>query len=183
MRQSVITLACVVVLLPCALAAQGDPSSQAGVVVTARQVREAITAADSAPTIDRMLRLVPIRDEYQVAVAVIRRSNQNGSTPVDALAHSEITEVYQILEGRGVLVTGGTLVASRPLDPAGDLVRHVIGPTSRGARIDGGTSTEVGPGDVIIVPPNTAHGFVELLTPEIRYLLIRVDPHRVIKAR
>lgn len=183
MRRSITLLVCLLTLRSSTLAAQGGGSSEAGVVVTARQVREAITTADSAPTIDRMLRLVPIRDEYQVAVAVIRRSRQNGSAPVDALAHSEITEVYQILEGRGVLVTGGTLVASRPLDPAGDLVRHVIGPTSRGTRIDGGTGTEVGPGDVIIVPPNTAHGFVELLTPEIRYLLIRVDPHRVIKPR
>lgn len=183
MRRSITLLVCLLALRSSTLAAQGGASSAAGVVVTARQVREAITASDSAPTIDRMLRLVPIRDEYQVAVAVIRRSKQNGSMPVDALAHSEITEVYQILEGRGVLVTGGTLVASRPLDPAGDLVRHLIGPTSRGTRIDGGTATEVGPGDVIIVPPNTAHGFVELLTGEIRYLLIRVDPHRVIKAR
>jgi hypothetical protein len=41
----------------------------------------------------------------------------------------------------------------------------------------------VDPGDVIVVPPHRAHGFAELLTPGIRYLLIRFDPPRVIQAR
>ena len=133
--------------------------------------------------IDRTLRLVPIGSEYNVSVAVVRRTLVGGETPPDALSHAEITEIYQILEGRAVIVTGGALVESRVMDPAGAVVRNLVGPSARGVAIRGGVSREVGPGDVVVIPPGTAHGFIELKTREVRYVALRVDPHRVLQAR
>jgi quercetin dioxygenase-like cupin family protein len=44
----------------------------------------------------------------------------------------------------------------------------------------GGQSRKIGPGDVVIVPPNTAHGWSEV-TDELVYLVVRMDPHKVLK--
>lgn len=59
-------------------------------------------------------------------------------------------------------------------------VRTLIGPSAVGKAITGGTMRRVGGGDVVIIPPNTAHGFVELMSDQITYLLVRVDLHRVL---
>ena len=54
-----------------------------------------------------------------------------------------VTEVYYILEGTGTYTTGGTLPD----------------PNNRTAGIKGGQTNDIKPGDVIIIPPGTAHWF------------------------
>jgi quercetin dioxygenase-like cupin family protein len=51
-----------------------------------------------------------------------------------------------------------------------------------GTRIVGGISRKIGPGDVIVIPPNTPHTFTEITSPEITYLVVRFDPHKVLPA-
>lgn len=121
----------------------------------------------SGAVADTVLRVVSVEDKYNVGVSVVRRSLVNGKTPPDAIIHDAITEVYQIMEGKGVLVTGGTLVGGTPL-PA-EVVRQITGPSYRGTSIVGGTRRDVGPGDIVIIPPNTAHGFIEIKTKRIIY--------------
>jgi quercetin dioxygenase-like cupin family protein len=58
-----------------------------------------------------------------------------------------------------------------------------MGPTAQGAAIKGGTSRRIGPGDIVIIPANTPHGFADLAPEGIAYMLIRVDAHRVLPAR
>jgi hypothetical protein len=43
-------------------------------------------------------------------------------------------------------------------------------------------SRQVGPGDMIIIPANTPHTFTEITTDRIVYMVVRVDPHKVLKA-
>jgi mannose-6-phosphate isomerase-like protein (cupin superfamily) len=182
-----VTFLCVVTLITSALPALGQSptaaraSTTTGTVVTARDLAAAITRADTASVIDRTLRLVPVGTEYNVAVSIVRRTQVDGQTPPDALMHDEITEIYHILEGRGVMVTGGVIEAALPLPADGPVVRYLVGPSVRGQAIVGGSSREVGPGDIVVVPPSTPHGFAQLQTPEIRYVVIRVDPHRVLQ--
>jgi hypothetical protein len=97
----------------------------------------------------------------------------------DALVHDDVAEVYQVIEGEGVLVTGGALQSAKPLTAAG--VVGEIGPSSAGQSIVGGTSRRVGPGDIVVIPPHTPHGFVDISTPRIVYTIIRVDPHKVLE--
>jgi hypothetical protein len=40
----------------------------------------------------------------------------------------------------------------------------------------------VGPGDVVIIPPNTPHWFSEISSDQIVYLVVRVDPHKILPA-
>ena len=55
----------------------------------------------------------------------------------------DVTEVYYILEGTGSYTTGGS----------------VPDPKNRTAGITGGVTNDIKPGDVIVIPPGTAHWF------------------------
>jgi quercetin dioxygenase-like cupin family protein len=48
--------------------------------------------------------------------------------------------------------------------------------------VEGGVSRKIGPGDVVVIPPNTPHWFSEITTDQIVYLVVRVDPHKVLPA-
>jgi quercetin dioxygenase-like cupin family protein len=56
------------------------------------------------------------------------------------------------------------------------------GPSTGGSGIQNGVSRVLGPGDVVIIPPNTPHWFSEITTDQIVYLVVRVDPHRILPA-
>jgi hypothetical protein len=114
---------------------------------------------------------------------VVRRSQVEGRTPPDVIVHDAITEIYQVTEGSGVLVTGGTIESATPLAADNPIVRELTGPSSVGKVIRGGTLQRVGPGDIVVIPPHTAHGFVEISTERIVYTLIRVDSQRLLELR
>ncbi len=139
----------------------------------------AVKRHDTGAFSDSVLRVVRIGSEYNVGVAVVRRSLVDGHMPADALVHDSVTEIYQIIEGNGVLVTGGTLRSPKPLTAAA--VVGEIGPSQAGQAIVGGTRHEVGPHDIVVIPAGTPHGFVEISTPRIVYSIIRIDPRRVLE--
>ena len=56
-----------------------------------------------------------------------------------------------------------------------------IRPSTR-STVQGGVSRKIGPGDVVIIPPNTPHWFSEITSDQIVYLVVRVDPHSVLPA-
>ena len=92
----------------------------------------------------------------------------------DAVLHEvRTTEVYQMVEGAGTLVTGGSLV---------DVRRDPKSTTVRGSRIEGGVSRRVVKGDVIIIPGRTPHWWSELES-DIRYTIIRSDPENRLPLR
>lgn len=63
------------------------------------------------------------------------------------------------------------------------VLRVVSGPSTGGQAIVGGTRHRVGPGDIVIIPAGTPHGFLEVTTPRIIYTIIRIDPLRVLAIR
>lgn len=92
----------------------------------------------------------------------------------DAVLHEvRTTEVYQMVEGAGTLVTGGTLV---------DVRRDPKSTTVRGSRIEGGVSRRVVKGDVIIIPGRTPHWWSELES-DIKYTIVRSDPENRLPLR
>jgi len=92
---------------------------------------------------------------------VVVRRRQAG--PNNASVHTaegdkqDVTEIYQILEGSGTYVTGGTMPD----------------PNNRTAGIKGGESHDVKPGDFIVIPPGTAHWFSRI-NGQITYLEVRL---------
>jgi mannose-6-phosphate isomerase-like protein (cupin superfamily) len=165
--------------------AQAPPTnaSRHATLVSASEITAAVQRGDTTAVADAVLRVLPIEGEYNIGISVVRRSRVNGRTPPDAIVHEAVTEVYHIVEGRGVLVTGGTVDGAAALSSDNPIVVQLVGPSSVGKSISGGTRQLVGPGDVVVIPPHTAHGFVEISTDRIVYLLVRVDPHRVLETR
>lgn len=149
-------------------------------VINSDEINSAAKKGSGLPLADSVLRVVSIEGKYNVGVSVVTRSKINGKTAKDAVLHNAVTEVYQIIEGSGILVTGGSLDSSVRIPSDSRIVLTVTGPTLTGKGIIGGIQHEVGPGDIIVIPPNTPHGFVELKTPKIVYTLIRIDPGKVL---
>jgi mannose-6-phosphate isomerase-like protein (cupin superfamily) len=92
---------------------------------------------------------------------VVVRRRQAG--PNNASVHTaegdkqDVTEIYQIIEGSGTYVTGGT----------------ISDPNNRTAGITGGESHDVKPGDFIVIPPGTAHWFSRI-NGQITYIEVRL---------
>jgi len=159
------------------------PAAPRATTISSAEIKTAIQFNKAGALADSVLRVLPIESKYNVGVSVVRRSQVKGKTPPDAIVHDTITEVYQIVEGKGVLVTGGTLESPSPFPNDGPVVRQIIGPSSFGKVILGGTRRNVGPGDIVVIPPHTAHGFVEIKTKRIVYTVIRIDPQQILELR
>lgn len=152
-------------------------------IVHADEIYAAAKFAKGRAVADSVLRIVSIGEKYNVGVSVVSRSKINGKTPADAIIHDVVTEVYQIIKGKGILLVGGTLDSSIRIPANSPIVIKIAGPGSMGKHITGGTQYEVGPGDIVIIPPKTPHGFIELKTNSIDYTLIRIDTEKVLELK
>lgn len=149
--------------------------------ITNAQIEAIAKKNAGAPVSDQQIRVLSINGEYNVAVGVVHRAKTEKQS-VGGSEHSQITEVYHIISGTGTFLTGGTIEGAKERDANVESVKFLTGPSSAGTRILNGTSRKIGPGDVIIIPPNTPHTFTEVTSPEITYLVMRVDPHKVLPA-
>lgn len=164
-----------------ALQAQHLPRG-AATDISRAEVEATVQKTASAAVSDQAIRVVSINDEYNVGVGVVHRSKTNGPSTGGGVEHSQITEVYHVIEGSATLVTGGTIENGRESSPESNVVKVLNGPSTQGGMVDNGVSRKVGPGDVVIIPPNTPHWFSEITSPQIVYLVVRVDPHKVLPA-
>jgi len=114
---------------------------------------------------------------HNVGVGLVRRVGpaQGGSA-----AHDKVTEVYYIIEGAGTLVTGGSLVGAERRQSANATVTGINGPGVSGTTIANGVSRRIAKGDVVIIPAGTPHWWSAVEAPEIYYIVVRVDPERVV---
>lgn len=97
------------------------------------------------------------------------------------LEHSQVGEVYYMMEGTGTLVTGGTMPGAKPMPATGDVVKILVGPSTSSANVEAGQSRRIGPGDVIIIPPGVPHQWLTVDTP-MKYVVVRIDPDKVLPA-
>ena len=148
--------------------------------ISRAEVEATVQKTASAAVSDQAIRVVSINGEYNVGVGVVHRAKTKDVG--NAVEHSQITEVYHVIEGNGTLVTGGTIQSARESAPDSPVVKVLNGPSTQGGVVEGGVSRKVGPGDVVVIPPNTPHWFKEITTPQIVYLVVRVDPHKVLPA-
>jgi mannose-6-phosphate isomerase-like protein (cupin superfamily) len=151
-----------VLLLALSTAAQTPPIPATD--VTSRDIQSFINALPKDAVSDKPIRIVDVGG-YHVGVYGVLRPK---SVKQEANLHNtKVTEIYYILNGNATLVTGGTLPEPTPLRGSTT--------TMQSARIDGGVSRTVGPGDVIIIPGKTPHWFSNQ-DADLRYLIFRPDP-------
>jgi len=162
---------------------QHDPRGKATDVTNA-EIMATLAKTASDRVSDQAIRVVSINNEYNVGVGVVHRSKtalgQSGNA--NAIEHSQITEVYHVISGTGTFVTGGTIDMAKEVPADSQVVKVLNGPSTNGGVVNGGTSRKVGPGDAIIIPPNTPHWFSEIASDEIVYLVVRVDPKKILPA-
>jgi mannose-6-phosphate isomerase-like protein (cupin superfamily) len=136
------------------------------------------TGAEGAGT-DRQAAVVDA-GKYNVGVGVLHRAALKSGSPVVGISHAHVTEVYQIISGGGMLVTGGTLTKSTPIPADSEIVTVAVGASASGP-LEGGVRRQVTVGDIVIIPPGVLHGFVEI-PDHVTYTSIRIDGDHVLPA-
>ena len=148
--------------------ASAEPQAASGTVISADEIAATLKQSIANNTVDQPIKLTELPGGHKASLALLRRTKAETS----ALIHDYVTEIYQIVEGSGTLVTGGSLE-----DPKeNDLTRVNAGMSHTGTH-RGGESRKVKAKDVIIVPAGMAHRFSELDGP-IVYLVYRFEPKR-----
>lgn len=167
----------VIALLPTTAAAQSASPPTTATDITRVEFATVLKSMNPDGVADQQIKVVDI-GKYNVAIGILHRS---GKAKQNAIAHSDITEIYYVIDGAGTFVTGGRMTNPTTADPAGNTVKVLVGPSTNGSGIDGGQSRNIGPGDVIIVPPGVAHWF-SAIEKDLDYLVFRVDANHVLPA-
>jgi mannose-6-phosphate isomerase-like protein (cupin superfamily) len=146
--------------------------------VTAAEIQTNLKAALASKTTDTPIRTVDAGG-HNVGVGIVQRAKSSGAGMLGSASHDQVTEVYQILEGRATLVTGGTLTEPQRRGQGATQVVSINGPGVSGKAIAGGVSHAVAKGDMVIIPAGTPHWFSEI-QENLVYTVVRVDPARVV---
>jgi mannose-6-phosphate isomerase-like protein (cupin superfamily) len=150
MKTTITALAAILFMMTCTIQAQqtatipAPPPGSAGIYKSDNELTATLKKAIAAANGNQSTSPIANTDQYRINI--VHREKAAG-----ALAHEGNTELHYIIEGTGIVVTGGTIV--------------------RGT-IEGGETHAVKRGDVILVPAGSAHWYKEVTTP-ITYLEVR----------
>ncbi|HEX8031923.1 MAG TPA: AraC family ligand binding domain-containing protein [Vicinamibacterales bacterium] len=128
--------------------------------------------------IDQQVRSVDI-GKSGVAVGMVHRTKLDQAQPNSVAEHDHVSEVYHIISGSATLVTGPDLVGAERRPATNENVRLLNGPGSNAASIRNGVTHHLTAGDAIIIPAGTGHLFTRI-DDEITYIMIRIDPDKVV---
>ncbi len=167
-------------LLALATSVAAQSNTKVAAYISAANVQATIAAASEGRVSDQQIRHVDAGDG-NLGVGVVQRPAQAAGVAVGGIQHHNQAEIYHVVSGSGTFVTSDVLVEARPLDPDGEIVLTLTGPSSVG-RIEGGQSRPIKAGDILIIPAGTAHGFREV-TETITYLVFRVDSEKLVKLK
>ena len=167
---------CVLVALPALC--WGQPVPRPAVDVMKADIDAVIAVPEGGA--DRQIKVVDV-GKLNVGVGVLQMGKKpNDGKPIIGIAHSQVTEVYYVLSGSGVLITGTEIEDPASLPADSEVVRVAVGPSHR-ATFMGGERRTVAAGDVVVIPAGVLHGWVEI-PDHVNYLSIRPDPDRVLPA-
>jgi mannose-6-phosphate isomerase-like protein (cupin superfamily) len=138
-----------------------------GTVISGEAIAATLKQSIENNVVDQPVKAAEVPGGHKASLALLRRTKPETA----ALIHNRVTEIYQITEGSGTIVTGGTLDDPKPTD----LTRLNAGPSQTGTH-KGGEAAHVGPKDVIIIPAGMPHRFSQLDGPAIVYLVYRFEP-------
>jgi mannose-6-phosphate isomerase-like protein (cupin superfamily) len=143
---------------------------------TARAIKYDIT--------DEQVRAVDV-GKSNVGIGIVTRKHLDpGAIRQGSVAeHEQVSEVYYVMEGSGTIILGPDLVnpVKRPANQKTVLLQN--GP---GFSADGITSPQtihLKAGDVLTIPAGTGHLFTEIPGDHITYLMVRIDPDKVVPTK
>jgi hypothetical protein len=92
--------------------AAGEQQATSGVFISADEIAATLNQSIANNTVDQPIKLAQIPGGHKASLALLRRTKAETT----ALIHDSVTEIYEIVEGSGTLVTGGTLEDPKPND-------------------------------------------------------------------
>jgi oxalate decarboxylase/phosphoglucose isomerase-like protein (cupin superfamily) len=101
---------------------------------------------------------------------------------VNGTYHSQVAEIYYVINGTGSMALGGEMDNAREGNPESQNVKQVTGPSANGVMTNY-TVVRFTPGTVIIVPPGVPHQAGYDIISKTDYLVIRVDPNKTIELK
>jgi mannose-6-phosphate isomerase-like protein (cupin superfamily) len=171
-----ITLAAFIFLSPAAFADDVDYLNVT--ILTADALDTAMAEAPADRVSDQPMTHVESA-EGRLGVGVVHRPLIAAGGPVEGIRHHKQSEVYRVMAGSGTLVTSKSMTETNELAADGFVVTNLTGPSDVGVIVDVEHSQVIGTGDIVIIPAGLAHGFSEI-TEEITYMVVRVDPERLV---
>jgi len=142
------------------------------------EIQAYVKRAVAKKLIDQQVRSLDI-GKSGVAVGVVHRVKLDAPQANSVAEHDHVSEVYHIISGSATLVTGPILVGAERRPATNENVRLLNGPGSNAASIRDGVTHHLKAGDVIVIPAGTGHWFTKIDEP-ITYLMIRIDPDKVV---
>lgn len=124
---------------------------------------------------DIVLRHIDV-GEQNMGVSVVQRSKVEFTGTETGIAHVNLDEIYYIVTGEGTMVTGGEFIEKQTSTSS------LLGPMERG-EIRNGVLQKVKPGDIAIIPKGMPHGWHEITTAAISYIIFRGDPDEVMQIK
>jgi mannose-6-phosphate isomerase-like protein (cupin superfamily) len=131
--------------------------------------------------IDQQVRSLDI-GKVQVGIGIVTRGKlqPGASNTGEAVAeHEQVSEVYHVIDGSATLLTGSDLVDPKLRPSTLRTVREQNGPGFSATSIRNPETHELKPGDVIVIPAGVGHWFTRI-DDHITYLMVRVDPDKVV---
>lgn len=178
-RIGFVFLAIATLVAPSALAQDGPPGPPkppTDVTKAMLDIASKIGAAALKPGVSVSDRNIALSDtgNYNVTVAYVTRPASKVMSGT-VLSHDKITEIYYVVSGRGTQVTGQLTGGTKQTGST------TIGPGwSSTTPISNGKTMTLGPGEMQIIPPGTGHVWTEIADGGIVYMVIRIDPERVL---
>ena len=146
--------------------------------VPADEVQAYLKRAQDNGLIDQQTRAVDI-GKANVGIGVVYRGKLSAPAPDSVAEHDQVSEVYHILDGSATLVTGPDIVDEKRRPSDLQTVREFNGPGNSGSSIRNPVTYELKPGDVVVIPAGVGHWFTKI-DDHIRYVMVRIDPDKIL---
>lgn len=166
------------VLLLVSTAFADDTDFLKATILTAESLETAMVEAPTDRVSDQPMTHVESA-EGRLGIGVVHRPIIVAGRPIAAIRHHKQSEVYRVMAGSGTLVTSKTMTENNELAADGYVVTNLTGPSDTGIIVDIENSQAIGEGDIVIIPAGLAHGFSEI-TEAITYMVVRIDPERLV---
>jgi len=158
------------------LAADGDGATIMPAEEVSATLAQGLENLEGGSTVsDIVMRHIDV-GEQNIGVSVVQRSKVSYQGKETGIGHPNLDEIYYIVSGEGTMVTGGEWVNMQ------SSVSSLLGPMERGD-IRGGVLQKVKPGDIAIIPKGMPHGWHEIDTDTISYIIFRGDPDKVMDVK
>jgi len=127
--------------------------------------------------LDQQVRDIDIGKAH-VGIGMVHRKKLDAPAKDSVAEHDQVSEVYHIIDGTATLVLGPDIVNRQRRPSTLRTVVEFNGPGNNGSQISNGTTYQLKPGDVVVIPAGTGHLFTKI-EDHIDYLMVRIDPDKV----